>query len=324
MANFIDRLGLAIGGVPTQKGQQLSPEQRQLSSTALMNAAQALLAASDKSGTSFGGAIGQGLAGAQEGVQNTLKMQSELATNQLTRQGLIADLEAKNLALDKARDVNNARKSAPRFSDFDGYNEWAIASAEYYFDNDLPDEASKFVSIFKPKTKGELANFVFDQGAKWEDKTAKLSAAFANYDAVKRLITSGEGGSAYAAMIKVIKALDDSVVRESERAAFADSFGKLEGFRSALTLAAKGEITDTVGAEILNVAAEALKIAQDEYNYLANSRRKTYAKYYNQNVAEDIVPVFEMREFEYADETMFNRLRANHPSRNKGSVKYRK
>ena len=323
MANFIDRLGLAIGGVPTQKGQPITPEQRQLSSTALMNAAQALLAASDKSGTSFGGAIGEGLAGAQEGVQNALKTQSELANNQLTRQGLIADLEAKNLALDKARDVNNARKGAPKFSDFDGYNEWAMASAEYYFDSDLPDEASKFVSIFKPKTKGELANFVFEQSAKWEDKSAKLAAAFANYDAVKRLITSGEGGEAYAAMIKVIKALDDSVVRDSERKAFADSFGKLEGFRSALSLAAEGKITDTVGAQILNVSAEALKIVQDEYEYLANSRRKTYTEYFNKNIAEDIVPVFQMREFEYADEAMFARLRANHPSRNKGSVKYR-
>ena len=106
-------------------------------------------------------------------------------------------------------------------------------------------------------------------------------------------------------MIKVIKALDDSVVRDSERKAFADSFGKLEGFRSALALAAEGEITDKVGAEILNVAAEALKIAQDEYRYLAESRRKTYADYFNQKIAEDIVPVFQMREFEYADEDMF-------------------
>ena len=73
--------------MPTQKGQPITPEQRQLSSTALMNAAQALLAASDGSGTSFGGASVRVLL-AHKGVQDTLKMQSELATNELTRQGL--------------------------------------------------------------------------------------------------------------------------------------------------------------------------------------------------------------------------------------------
>lgn len=320
MANFIDRLGLAIGGVPTQKGQQITPEQRQLSSTALMNAAQALLAASDKSGTSFGGAIGEGLAGAQEGVQNALKAQSELANNQLTQQGLRMELDAKTLAIGRAQDINKARQNAPRFSDYNDYNTWAMASADHYFDYDLPDEASKFVSIFKPQTKQELNKFVFDESAKWEDKSAKLTDAYANYDAVKRLIASGSGGQAYGAMIKVIKALDDSVVRDSERQAFNDSFGKLEGFRSQLDLAVKGEITDKVGAEILNIAAEALNIAQSSYNQLATSRRSVYEKYNGRDVAFDIVPEFTMRKMDYVTPEMFAVLRKEHSSQKKRIV----
>lgn len=314
MANFIDRLGLAIGGVPTQKGQPITPEQRQLSSTALMNAAQALLAASDRSGTSLGGAIGEGLAGAQKGVQDTLKMQSELASDELTRQGLRMELDAKTLAIGKAQDLDKARQNAPRFSDYNDYTSWAMASADHYFDYDLPDEASKFVSIFKPQTKAELNKFVFDESAKWEEKTAKLTDAYANYDAVKRLIASGSGGQAYGAMIKVIKALDDSVVRDSERQAFNDSFGKLEGFRSQLELATKGEITDKVGAEILNIAAEALNIAQQSYNQLATSRRSVYEKYNGRSVAYDIVPDFTMRRLDYVTPEMFAELRKKHPS----------
>ena len=317
MANFIDRLGLAIGGVPTQKGQQITPEQRQLSSTALMNAAQALLAASDKSGTSLGGAIGEGLAGAQEGVQNALKAQSDMRTAEMNR-------EINQLNLDKARDVARARKGAPNFSDFDGYNDWAEASADYYFKNNLPEEATKYVSIFKPETQAELRTFVFKNRGKWDKQVDALSKALSNFETVKGLISAGTGGSAYAAMIKVIKALDDSVVRESERAAFDNSFGELQGLENKLQLAAKGEITDVTGSEIMNIAAKSLNAVIRDYRFQAEEKRQTYFGYVpNEQVAYDIIPEFAVEEIGHFTPEMFAKMRAEHPNNRGGKRRYR-
>ena len=316
MASLFDRIGGAIGGVSIPKGQDITPEQRQQVTSAYMNAAQALLAASDQPRTSFGGALGQGLAGAAQGVQKTMKAQRDA---EIARQQAIAsDMQMKvnQLNLDRAEDVARARKGAPKFSDFNDYTGWAMASADWYFDNDLPDEAGKFISVFKPKTREERAKFVFDEAAKWENKTEALQKAKANYEAVKELITRGTGGSAYAAMIKVIKALDDSVVRDSERAAFNQSFGALEGFRGALNLAAKGEITDVVGADILNIAKDALNIAQKSYDALATQRRETYAKYTDAETALDIVPMFSFPEIAEISPDDFATMRSSRGKRN--------
>ena len=77
MASLFDRIGGAIGGVSIPKGQELTPEQRAQVTSSYMNAAQALLAASDNPRVSFGGALGQGLAGAAQGVQKTMKAQRD-------------------------------------------------------------------------------------------------------------------------------------------------------------------------------------------------------------------------------------------------------
>ena len=113
MASLFDRIGGAIGGVSIPKGQEITPEQRQQVTSAYMNAAQALLAASDNPRTSFGGALGQGLAGAAQGVQKTMKAQRDA---EIARQQARADqmqMRVNELALDKAEAVSRARKTAP-------------------------------------------------------------------------------------------------------------------------------------------------------------------------------------------------------------------
>ena len=311
MASVFDRIGGAIGGVSIPKGQELTPEQRAQVTSSYMNAAQALLAASDNPRVSFGGALGQGLGGAAAGVQITIMAQRDA---EIARQQASADqmqMQINQLALDKAQDVSRARKGAPRFGDYKDYTSWAMASADHYFDNDLPDEAGKFISIFKPKTRDEQAAFVFDEKNKWDKKTQKLIEAKANYDAVKRLIVAGTGGQAYAAMIKVIKSLDDSVVRESERDAFNNSFGAVEGLAGRLKLAAEGEITDVVGAEILNIAATTMNIAIESYGLMAAERRDTYAKYIPMDQALDIVPEFSFKKIDRVTPSDFGEARKN-------------
>ena len=103
MASFLDRFGGAIGGVSVPKGQELTPDQRQQITSAYMNAAQALLAASDNPRTSFGGALGQGLAGAAQGVQST--QAAQFATRKARREEELA-----NMAMEKQRNLSLARK----------------------------------------------------------------------------------------------------------------------------------------------------------------------------------------------------------------------
>lgn len=308
MASFTERLGGALAGMPIDKDAELTPQQRSQVSQSYLNIAQALLAGAtnnQSSGEVFANALGK----AQAGYQASLKAQQTAELN--------------NLRLEQARRANEAqkrlaaaRRGAPSFSDFGGnYNQWAMASADWYFGKGMPEEATKFMGAFKPKTQAELGDFVFSESAKWQKQTEKLQEAFANYDAVKNLIASGSGGAAYAAMIKVIKALDDSVVRDSERAAFAESFGQVEGLRNKLTQASKGEITDVVGAEILNIAGEALAIAQNSYAGLANSRRPVYSKYYGDEVALDIIPDFELKEFKRYSPQDFGVLRESQGKR---------
>lgn len=275
MASFLDRFGGAIGGVSVPKGQELTPDQRQQITSAYMNAAQALLAASDNPRTSFGGALGQGLAGAAQGVQKTMKAQRDA---EIARQQARADqmqMRVNELALDKAEAVSRARKTAPKFSDYNDYPAWSAASAEHYFDNELPTEAAKFLQMYKPRSREERAKFILDEGGKWSKKSDKLLEAQAKYKEIGNLLSAGSGGKAYAAMIMVLKALDDSVVRDSERAAFEGSFGTVAGLESKYKGALEGQITDRVGAEILNISAAALRIAETAYARAAAQKRGT-------------------------------------------------
>lgn len=287
MANFIDRLGLAIGGVPTQKGQQITPEQRQLSSTALMNAAQALLAASDKSGTSFGGAIGEGLAGAQEGVQNAIK--NKLETRAAERQE-----QVENMALDKQRRLNLAQQNAPKFSDFGTYPQWAIASYDHYADMGLMEQANQYIGIFKPKSAAEKDATIYARHDKWSDKSRKLIEAQEAYQTIKELLYSRKGSAGYAAMIRTIKALDGSVVREGEAKTFRDSVGFLESQQNAIKTAADGSITDEYATQILNVARSAIGEAQRIYTVDAQRERELITNLDGANAANLIVTDFDM------------------------------
>lgn len=294
MASFLDRIGGAIGGVSIPKGQELTPDQRQQITSAYMNAAQALLAASDNPRTSFGGALGQGLAGAAQGVQKTMKAQRDA---EIARQQTIADqmqMRVNQLALDKAEAVSRARKTAPKFSDYNDYPAWSAASAEHYFDNELPTEAAKFLQMYKPQSREERAKFILDQGGKWSKKSDKLLEAQEKYKGIANLLASGSGGQAYSAMIMVLKALDDSVVRDSERASFEKSFGTVAGLEAKYKGALEGQITDRVGAEILTIAAGALSIAEKAYARAAAQKRGTLQELYqdDERLPFLIVPEF--------------------------------
>lgn len=304
MASFTERLGGALAGMPIDKEAELTPQQRGQVSQSYLNIAQALLAGAtnnQSSGEVFANALGK----AQAGYRASLQAQQTAELNNLK-------LEQARRANEAQKSLSAARKGAPSFSDFGGdYNQWAMASADWYFEKGMPEQATKFMGAFKPKTQAELGDFVFSESAKWQKQTEKLQQAYADYDAVKNLIATGSGGAAYAAMIKVIKALDDSVVRDSERAAFASSFGEVEGLKNKLTQATKGEITDVVGAEVLNIAGEAMRIVQNSYAGLANSRRPVYSKYYGDEVALDIIPEFGTRQIDRYSPQDFGILRAS-------------
>ena len=298
MASLFDRIGGAIGGVSIPKGQELTPEQRAQVTSAYMNAAQALLAASDQPRTSFGGALGQGLAGAAQGVQAT--QAAQFATRKARREEELA-----NMAMEKQRNLSLARKGAPKFSDYETYSQWAIASYDHYSDYSLPEEANQFIGIFKPKTAAERDKVIYDRHDKWSEKTNKLIAAQEAYQTIKELLYTRKGSNAYAAMIRTIKALDGSVVREGEAKTFRDSVGFLESQQNRLKTAADGSITDEYASQILNVARGAISEAQRIYAVDSAREKALITQVDGANIADMVVTDFDMLDLPLYTDQMF-------------------
>ena len=97
-----------------------------------------------------------------------------------------------------------------------------------------------------------------------------------NFQQLLDAAQSADGAASYALMIKFIKQLDDSVVREGEVATFGGFQGALENFRLYVNKA-KGEgFTPIVKANMINLASQTANRLVEDYNTYRAGKQNSY------------------------------------------------
>jgi len=97
-----------------------------------------------------------------------------------------------------------------------------------------------------------------------------------NFQQLLDAAESADGAASYALMIKFIKQLDDSVVREGEVATFGGFQGALENFRLYVNKAEGKGFTPIVKANMINLASQTANRLVEDYNTYRAGKQNSY------------------------------------------------
>jgi len=152
--------------------------------------------------------------------------------------------------------------------DYGSNKEYYTALGKSYMSKGFIDQGIKFLELGKPATATDLTKQLISS-RKDEQKT--FNAVKSGVDNFKQIIDAAEskgGAGSYALMVKFIKQLDDSVVKEGEVRTFGDFQGIAANFKNAVGKATGEGFTGQTKAEILNLARQTVdRLIKDYNNY---------------------------------------------------------
>mgnify|MGYP003625118164 len=171
----------------------------------------------------------------------------------------------------KAEEERQAFKDIPKnifAKDYSSNKEYYTALGKSYLSKGFTDQGIKFLELGKPATATDLTKQLISS-RKDEQKT--FNAVKSGVDNFKQIIDAAEskgGAGSYALMVKFIKQLDDSVVKEGEVRTFGDFQGIAANFKNAVGKATGEGFTGQTKAEILNLARQTVdRLIKDYNNY---------------------------------------------------------
>jgi len=201
--------------------------------------------------------------------------QKEAAKN-LGMRELSARLRAQRRAMQqgeeekrKAEEQMQAFKDVPKnisAKDYSSNKEYFTALGKSYLSKGFVDQGIKFLELAKPATATDLTKQLISS-RKDEQKT--FNAVKSGVDNFKQIMDAAEsegGAASYALMVKFIKQLDDSVVKEGEVRTFGDFQGLAANFKNAVNKAEGKGFTGETKAEILNLARQTVDRLIKDYN----------------------------------------------------------
>lgn len=150
--------------------------------------------------------------------------------------------------------------------DYASNKEYYTALGKSYLSKGFADQGIKFLELGKPTTATDLTKQLISS-RKDEQKT--FNAVKSGVDNFKQIMDAAEsegGAASYALMVKFIKQLDDSVVKEGEVRTFGDFQGLAANFKNAVNKAEGKGFTGETKAEILNLARQTVDRLIKDYN----------------------------------------------------------
>ena len=150
--------------------------------------------------------------------------------------------------------------------DYGSNKEYFTALGKSYLLKGFADQGIKFLELGKPTTATDLTKQLISS-RKDEQKT--FNAVKSGVDNFKQIMDAAEsegGAASYALMVKFIKQLDDSVVKEGEVRTFGDFQGLAANFKNAVNKAEGKGFTGETKAEILNLARQTVDRLIKDYN----------------------------------------------------------
>lgn len=169
----------------------------------------------------------------------------------------------------KAEEQMQAFKDVPKnisAKDYSSNKEYFTALGKSYLSKGFADQGIKFLELGKPATAADLTKQLISS-RKDEQKT--FNAVKSGVDNFKQIMDAAEsegGAASYALMVKFIKQLDDSVVKEGEVRTFGDFQGLAANFKNAVNKAEGKGFTGETKAEILNLARQTVDRLIKDYN----------------------------------------------------------
>ena len=169
----------------------------------------------------------------------------------------------------KAEEQMQAFKDVPKnisAKDYSSNKEYFTALGKSYLSKGFTDQGIKFLELGKPTTATDLTKQLISS-RKDEQKT--FNAVKSGVDNFKQIMDAAEsegGAASYALMVKFIKQLDDSVVKEGEVRTFGDFQGLAANFKNAVNKAEGKGFTGETKAEILNLARQTVDRLIKDYN----------------------------------------------------------
>lgn len=169
----------------------------------------------------------------------------------------------------KAKEQMQAFKDVPKnisAKDYGSNKEYFTALGKSYLSKGFADQGIKFLELGKPTTATDLTKQLISS-RKDEQKT--FNAVKSGVDNFKQIMDAAEsegGAASYALMVKFIKQLDDSVVKEGEVRTFGDFQGLAANFKNAVNKAEGKGFTGETKAEILNLARQTVDRLIKDYN----------------------------------------------------------
>lgn len=250
MASSLERLILGLSGQPVAKGQQITPEQRMQSAAGLLAAGRSLMDAAE-SGQSRGSALLGAIQDAGGGA-------SEFAQRQM-------QLEAQMLEAEQKRRAYDAQTTAPKLNDYDNQSDWLRATGNHFLRYGFSKKASEFFQQLPLGTPNEESKFIVAQRKEHKKQREAYREAYDNFEQINQLLLLGKGQSDFAALMKTIKSLDDSVVRPSEKEAFDQAAGVVNVIESNLNKLKDGKLPLETVKNIYDMAFTAFEIYQRGY-----------------------------------------------------------
>jgi len=171
---------------------------------------------------SFGQALGQALQTAEQSVDRDFDKQQTEFMNQLRQSAEDREqrkFDAEISLIDQQVLDNENVKSIlknTQLSDFDSDSDYYRNVANQLIQIGKTDEAAEFLKLATPTTVKEMRKDTLsankDEGAVFKE----IKKGISTYKQLQDALQQNDGAAAYAVMIKFIKQLDDSVVREGE------------------------------------------------------------------------------------------------------------
>ena len=150
--------------------------------------------------------------------------------------------------------------------DYKSNKEYYFALGKGYLDKGYTSQGIQLLEFAKPTDATELSKQLISS-RNTETKTFKaVNSGLNNYKQILDAAESTGGAASYALMVKFIKQLDDSVVKEGEVRSFGEFQGLADNLRNTIKKAEGTGFTGKTKADILNLATKTLDTLVEDYN----------------------------------------------------------
>ena len=138
------------------------------------------------------------------------------------------------------------------------------------------DKAIEYFKLAQPQTMDDIRKDLIDAN-KTETKTFDATnKGIKNFQQLLDAAKSADGAASYALMIKFIKQLDDSVVREGEVNTFGGFQGALTNLKNQISKTTGDGFTPQVKANMINLAAKTAQRLFEDYNNYKVQKNQFY------------------------------------------------